>query len=57
MENSIPWTEKYRPRDINDIILDKNIEQQIRIFLEDRQGVHLIITGLPGIGTASQGCS
>ena len=50
MENSIPWTEKYRPASIEDIILDKNIEQQIKIFLKDRKNVHLIITGLPGIG-------
>jgi len=50
MENSIPWTEKYRPKCINDIILDKFVEQQVRIFLEDRKNIHLIITGLPGIG-------
>jgi replication factor C subunit 2/4 len=50
MENSIPWTEKYRPTNIEDIILDKNVEQQIKIFLQDRENVHLIITGLPGIG-------
>lgn len=50
MENSIPWTEKYRPTQIEDIILDTNVEQQIKIFLQDRQNVHLIITGLPGIG-------
>lgn len=50
MENSIPWIEKYRPNKIEDIILDKFIEQQINIFLEDRKNVHLIITGMPGIG-------
>lgn len=50
MENSIPWTEKYRPENIEDIVLDVNIEQQIKIFLQDRQNVHLILNGLPGIG-------
>ncbi|XWV26269.1 putative replication factor C small subunit [Tupanvirus soda lake] len=50
MENSIPWTEKYRPTNIEDIILDEHVEQQIKIFLEDQKNVHLIITGLPGIG-------
>lgn len=53
MENSIPWIEKYRPINIEDVILDKNIEQQIKIFMEDRQNVHLIITGVPGIGKTS----
>ena len=53
MEYSIPWTEKYRPNTIEDIILDEQIEQQIKIFLEDRRNVHLIITGLPGIGKTS----
>lgn len=50
MESSKPWTEKYRPGKIEDIILDENIEKQISIFLEDRKNVHLIITGLPGVG-------
>jgi replication factor C subunit 2/4 len=53
MENSIPWIEKYRPAKIEDIILDEHVEQQIKIFLQDRQNVHLIITGLPGIGKTS----
>jgi len=57
MENSIPWTEKYRPRNIEDIILDEYVAQQIKIFLKDRENVHLIITGVPGIGkTTSVRC-
>lgn len=50
MQNSIPWIEKYRPTSIDDITLDEQVEKQIRIFLQDRKDVHLIITGLPGIG-------
>lgn len=53
MENSIPWIEKYRPSNIEDMILDENIKRQINIFLNNRQNVHLIITGLPGIGKTS----
>lgn len=53
MKNSIPWIEKYRPSQIEDIILDENVSNQIKIFLDDRQDVHLIITGLPGIGKTS----
>lgn len=53
MNNSIPWTEKYRPANIDDVILDEYVAKQIKIFLLDRQNVHLIITGLPGIGKTS----
>ncbi len=50
MEKSIPWIEKYRPKNISDIVLDEYILQQINIFLLDRENVHLLITGVPGIG-------
>ena len=53
MENSIPWIEKYRPIDIDEVIFDKHVEEQIRIFLLDREDVHLIITGMPGTGKTS----
>lgn len=50
LEGSIPWIEKYRPSDINDIILDPIIEKQIKVFIEEQHGVHLIINGQPGVG-------
>jgi len=53
MEGSIPWIEKYRPDDIDKVILDEQTAKQIKIFLEDRPDTHLIITGLPGTGKTS----
>ncbi len=53
MDGSIPWIEKYRPNDMNELILDEHVDKQIKVFLQDRQNVHLIITGLPGIGKTS----
>lgn len=53
MQNSIPWIEKYRPNNIDDIILDKQVEKQIKIFLNNKENIHLIITGLPGVGKTS----
>ncbi|ANB50611.1 hypothetical protein [Powai lake megavirus] len=53
METSIPWIEKYRPSTIDEIIFDVNIRKQINIFLEDKDNVHLIFTGPPGIGKTS----
>lgn len=47
---STPWTEKYRPNQFSDVILDEGVKRQIEIFINDRRGVHLIITGVPGIG-------
>ena len=48
-----PWIEKYRPIDLDDIVMDKDIKKQVNIFLSDRAGLHLIITGSPGIGKTS----
>lgn len=53
MESSIPWIEKFRPMNIEDIILDDQVSQQIKIFLDDRKNVHLILTGAPGVGKTS----
>lgn len=50
MENSEPWIEKYRPSDVELIVLDPNIKKQIDIFTLNQPGVHLIINGLPGTG-------
>jgi replication factor C subunit 2/4 len=47
---STPWTEKYRPECFADVILEEGVRKQIEIFINDRRGVHLIITGVPGIG-------
>ena len=45
--------EKYRPTNLDDVILDPQIRKQINIILQDRSDVHLIITGCPGIGKTS----
>jgi replication factor C subunit 2/4 len=53
MENSIPWIEKYRPSCLDEIILDPYTKNQIKVFLQNKEGVHLIITGSPGVGKTS----
>lgn len=53
MDHSIPWIEKYRPNNIGDLKLDKQIENQINVILSDTKNIHLIITGVPGIGKTS----
>ena len=50
MEKSIPWIEKYRPKNLEDIMLDAKILTQINAFMTNTSGIHLIITGAPGLG-------
>lgn len=50
LPTTIPWMEKYRPNNFEDIILNEQTEKQIKIYFQNRQNSHLIITGLPGIG-------
>jgi replication factor C subunit 2/4 len=46
----LPWIEKYRPRLIEDVILDENILTKINHIIDDKNMPNIIITGIPGIG-------
>jgi replication factor C subunit 2/4 len=50
IREQLPWTEKYRPKSIEDVILDPNILQKIRKVIEEKNMPSIIITGVPGIG-------
>jgi replication factor C subunit 2/4 len=49
----IPWVEKYRPKESNEIILDPFIKQKIDKILETKSIPNMIITGEPGTGKTS----
>ena len=49
----LPWVEKYRPINFDDIILDPFIKIKINNFLENKLIPNLIITGEPGTGKTS----
>lgn len=53
MHNSTPWIEKYRPSELDDIIMDPNIKKIIDVLIHNRGNTHMIITGPPGIGKTS----
>jgi len=53
MYNSTPWIEKYRPKEMDDIIMDKNIKKIIDVLINNRGNTHIILTGPPGIGKTS----
>lgn len=53
----LPWTEKYRPIKIEDLVVPPLVKTKIMKFLKDHELPHLIITGVPGIGkTTTIGC-
>lgn len=45
-----PWIEKYRPRRLNEIVLEQNTYKKIKKIMDDRDMPNIIITGIPGIG-------
>ena len=50
MDKSIPWMEKYRPADLDDIVYDEQTTNHINIFMKNRINTHLILSGDPGTG-------
>ena len=50
INDNIPWVEKYRPTDLNDIILDNINKKIIDNIIKDNYFPNLILYGPPGIG-------
>jgi len=48
-----PWTEKYRPQKIEDIIIDDNMSKKIKKIIYDKEMPNIILTGNPGSGKTS----
>jgi len=56
-KQSTPWIEKYRPRRIDDIVLDTHVMTEIKNIIEKKDMPNIILTGLPGTGkTTTIGC-
>lgn len=49
----IPWVEKYRPKNSDEILLDYFIKEKINKILENKSIPNMIITGEPGTGKTS----
>jgi replication factor C subunit 2/4 len=49
----LPWTEKYRPKQIEEILLPQLIKNRIISIINDKNIPNIIITGSPGIGKSS----
>lgn len=44
------WTEKYRPRTLDEVIGQKNIVERLKGYVEARNMSHLMFAGTPGTG-------
>lgn len=51
--DKLPWTEKYRPSNMNDICLPPIIKNKMIQIINDRNISNLILAGPPGIGKSS----
>jgi len=49
-KSHIPWVDKYRPYELKDIILPKDLDDCFTMILETNVLNHMIISGDPGIG-------
>ena len=49
----LPWIEKYRPKNLDDIISHKEIISAIRTFIKNKCLPHLLLYGPPGTGKSS----
>jgi len=48
------WIEKYRARSLDELVLAKNVKEQIKSFIDNPQSMpHLIFIGPPGTGKTS----
>jgi len=52
MEHAI-WTEKYRPKEFNDVLGQDEVVKRVEAFVKDRNMPHLLFTGPAGVGKTS----
>ncbi|XP_028400424.1 replication factor C subunit 5-like [Dendronephthya gigantea] len=50
---NLPWVEKYRPNNLNELISHKDIIKTIQKFIEEDRLPHLLFYGPPGTGKTS----
>lgn len=46
----LPWIEKYRPTNIEDLLVEGCTMTKVKKIIEDKRMPNMIITGIPGIG-------
>lgn len=57
MDKELPWTEKYRPKTLDDVIGNKDVITQFKKIRDEGNINHMILAGSPGTGkTTSVSC-
>lgn len=51
--NNLPFSEKYRPRKLSDLIIDKIIYNKIKSIIDNKDIPNIIFTGKSGVGKTS----
>ena len=51
--NNLPFSEKYRPRKLEDLIIDKIIHNKISSIIQNKDTPNIIFTGKSGVGKTS----
>lgn len=52
-KEDLPWIEKYRPRNISDILFDNVLRDKFNRIIETKIYPNLILMGNPGVGKTS----
>jgi len=52
-EESLPWIEKYRPDNLNELVSHKEIIKSLRLFIKNKSMPHMLFYGPPGTGKTS----
>ena len=47
------WVEKYRPKNLDELVIDSDVKKRIKSFEEDGEIPHLLLVGTAGIGKTS----
>ena len=48
--NNVPWVEKYRPKYLNEIVLDEWNEKILKNIIKNKHFPNLLLYGPPGTG-------
>lgn len=49
-DNSFPWTEKYRPKTLDQMVGQKHILPRLKMYIEKKSMPNLLFAGPPGVG-------
>ncbi len=50
METELPWTEKYRPKKLDDVAGQKQVIERLKAYVQAKNMPNLLFAGAPGIG-------